>query len=193
MLLSSILKYTGLFLCVIYTYATCKKDTRLVLAMFLTFLADTILMLVGARLIGVYVFCFAQMFHTLRLSRAPSAALMGYFVMLFIVFASGILWGIPALYVVSFSYAATLLTNLRLSWRWYRSDRMNPCAINCLAGFLLFICCDINVALSYLSLTGGIPAFIAPISSFLVFVFYYPSQILISNSSNLASPMKISK
>jgi hypothetical protein len=159
--------------------------------MFFTLLADTILMIVGARLLGVYVFCFAQMFHTLRLSKAPNTALMGYFVMLFLVFASGTLWGIPSLYVMSFAYAATLITNLRLAWRWYKAAPTNIYAASCFFGFVLFLCCDVNVALAYLSQTGGIPSFIAPISSFLVFVFYYPSLILISNSSNLAAPVKI--
>ncbi|MDR0397802.1 MAG: hypothetical protein LBH36_01295 [Candidatus Nomurabacteria bacterium] len=187
-LLSAALKYVGIFLCAIYAHVAHKRDTQLVIAMFLTLLADTVLMLVGAQIIGVYIFCFAQMFHTLRLSKAPNVALRGYFVMLFFVFACGTLWGFPALYVMSFTYAATLITNLILAWRWYKAEPTNIYAVSSLLGFILFICCDINVALAYISQTGGIPAFIAPICNFLVFVFYYPSQVLISNSSTITKP-----
>jgi hypothetical protein len=190
-LFSSVLKYAGIFLCVVYTYDRYRKDTRLVLAMLMTFLADTILMVIGAKLIGVYVFCFAQMFHTLRLSRIPNVALRVYFAILFLVFVSGTLWGIPSLYVICFVYACTLITNLLLSWRWYKTDASNIRAACCFFGFILFLCCDINVGLSYLSFTGGIHSAIAPISSFLVFIFYYPSQILLSNSSNMVKPVKL--
>jgi hypothetical protein len=43
--------------------------------------------------------------------------------------------------------------------------------------------CDINVAMSYLSVTGVIPFFIARFANFFAWLFYYPSQVLISNSS----------
>ena len=50
---SSVLKYTGIFLCTIYAYQKYRKDTTLFLALFLTFLSDTILVWTDWELIGV--------------------------------------------------------------------------------------------------------------------------------------------
>ena len=50
-------------------------------------------------------------------------------------------------------------------------------------GFIAFLCCDICVALRFLALDGALPATIIPTVAFLVWVFYYPSQVLIANSS----------
>ena len=82
---SSLLKYVGIFLCSIYAYQKYHNDSMLILALFLTFLADTILVWTTWEIVGVYVFCFAQLMHLLRLSKAKLeiigayAAALGFF------------------------------------------------------------------------------------------------------------------
>ena len=60
---SSLLKYAGIFLCTIYAMQKYDRDHKLVLALFFTFLADTILVWTEYEIAGVFVFCFAQALH----------------------------------------------------------------------------------------------------------------------------------
>jgi hypothetical protein len=182
---SAIIKYAGIFLCFIYAYTNFRKDSRLVIAMALTLLSDTILMFTGAKIVGVYVFCFAQFFHTLRLSSASKKFLPLYFFFVFLAFAFWLLQGIPAIYAISFVYATGLIINFYLARKWYHADRTSTRSTCALLGLSLFICCDICVGLSYLSGVGFVWPIIGVVTNVLVFIFYYPSQILLSNSSKI--------
>ena len=51
------------------------------------------------------------------------------------------------------------------------------------SGFILFLCCDICVALSYLSHENMLPVWMYGLMNYLDWAFYYPAQVLISNSS----------
>jgi hypothetical protein len=137
-------------------------------------------MWVRADILGVYTFIFAQFFHTSRLAKTSPRFLLIYFFMVFLIFCFGIIQGIDPIYVTSFIYATGLITNLILSHKWYKMSPDNLHARAAAYGFLLFVACDISVATSYLTI-GPIHVIV----SFLVWIFYYPSQILISNSSTL--------
>lgn len=182
---STVVKYAGIFLCVIYTWAKFGNDTLLCLAILMTLLSDTILMFLDAKTFGVFTFCFAQLFHALRLSGTPSRYILTYFVAVFMIFTFGVLQDIPPLYVLAFIYASNFVINIYLSWKWHRQEPSNLNASCCFWGMLLFIMCDICVGVGYLGSQGVVPAAIASLVSFFIFIFYYPSQVLLSNSSNL--------
>jgi hypothetical protein len=186
-MLSTLIKYTGIFLCVIYAYSRHKDDARLCIALLLTLLADAILMFLGWKLIGLFIFCFAQFFHTMRLSNTDSKFLMTYFLIVFLVFSTGLLNGLSAIYVLAFIYASSLVMNINLSYQWFKSAPKKLNANYCYYGFVLFLLCDVCVALGYLGGVGEVPLVVANVASFLVFVFYYPSQVLLSNSSTLTN------
>lgn len=57
-------------------------------------------------------------------------------------------------------------------------------------GFILFLCCDLNVMCSYFSVTGVLSSSLTRYFNFFAWVFYYPSQVLISNSSIIFSKSK---
>ena len=98
---------------------------------------------------------------------------------------------IPDMYVLAFIYATSLLQNLILTHRWWKESKSNPAASDreivastcAFAGFILFILCDLNVAVSYLSVTAVLPIALARYANFFAWLFYYPSQVLTSNSS----------
>lgn len=182
---TNIIKYVGLFLCVVYSYQKFHFDTLLILALLFTLLADTILVWTPWDIPGVYCFCFAQFFHIARFTKAQPKALAAFFIMAFIIFGVGIFHGFDPIYVIAFIYAIGLITNLVLAIRWFRRDHNNFHARCALYGFALFICCDICVGLQYLAFQSILPSVIIPTVTYLVWLFYYPSQVMISNSSNL--------
>jgi hypothetical protein len=182
---TTLLKYIGIFLCLVYALQKSRRDHLLILALAFTLLSDTILMWLDANTIGVYTFCFAQFFHTARLAHTSPKFLLIYFVAIFAIFALGTFEGIPSVYCVASIYAISLLMNIHLSHKWYKSSPTSFSSRCAFFGFLLFLCCDLCVGTSYLAHAAIFPTALYPIIGFLVWIFYYPSQILLSNSSNL--------
>ncbi len=184
----TVLKYLGIVLVLFYAIKKFPKDHLLHLALLFTLLADTILALgkMDLYIYGVLVFCFAQFFHFTRLVsiRKPHTKnLLFYFLIVVLTLFAGVfIERIQPIYVAGFIYGTTLIFNIFLAHSWYRRDQNVPssCAWY---GFLLFIACDICVAFSYLSHAGILVSSVGPVADYLAWLFYYPSQILISNSS----------
>ena len=148
---SALLKYTGVFLCVVYAYKKYRNDTKLILALFLTLLADTVLVWTDMTVLGVFIFCFAQFMHFLRLTRLNKKHLG--------------------------------VSNLGLSIARFRKNKADFRYRCAMYGFLAFVGCDICVGIRHLMLDGAVPADILPVVAVLVWAFYYPSQVLLANSS----------
>lgn len=182
---AALLKYLGVFLCIIYANQKYSKDYALELALLFTFLADTILVWTPYTLAGVYVFCFAQFMHLTRLTKLSQSALGIYALALSVFFALNIANGLAPIVAVATVYGLELICNIVMSIKNYRNDKKNFRARCAFYGFICFFCCDLCVALRFLSLNGVLAEAIIPLTSFLVWVFYYPSQVLIANSSTI--------
>jgi hypothetical protein len=172
---STIIKFSAVVSCLVYVLIYRKENSLLVIAMSLTLLADTLLFWTNQLAWGVFVFCFAQMFHTFRLTKVKPIFLLGYGLAMLAVFVWLITNSIAAIYALAFIYGSILILNVFLAWkyRWVT-----------FVGFLFFLACDINVALHFLSENGEASPGIAPIASFLVIIFYMPSQILLVNGKD---------
>lgn len=182
---SALLKYVGVFLCVVYANQKYSKDYALQLALLFTFLADTILVWTPFMLAGVYIFSFAQFMHLIRLTKLAPSSLGIFAAAISLFFALNIANGMQPIIAIGSIYGLELICNIVISVKNYRSNKkrfQNRCA---LYGFICFFCCDLNVALRFLALSNVIAASIIPLTSFLVWVFYYPSQVLIANSSTM--------
>ena len=55
-------------------------------------------------------------------------------------------------------------------------------------GFALFICCDLTVMISYFARIHILPEFLFAPANFICWLFYFPSQILLTNSSMMTTP-----
>ena len=184
---SALIKYIGIFLCIIYANQKYREDYALQLALLFTFLADTILVWTPFSLAGVYVFCFAQFMHLTRLTKLPHISLSIYAGGLSLFFALSIVNGMQPIYAAATVYGIQLICNIVMSvknWRANSKEFRTRCAFY---GFILFFCCDFCVALRFMAFDGALPAYIIPTVSFLVWVFYYPSQVLIANSSTMTA------
>ena len=180
---SPLLKYIGIFLCVVYANQKYHTDYNLQLAILFTFLADTILVWTPYTIAGVYVFCFAQFMHLTRLTKLPYISLCIYAGGLSLFFALAIANGLDPIYAVATVYGIQLICNVVMSVKLWRANSKHFRTRCAFYGFIAFLCCDICVALRFLALDGSLPATIIPTVAFLVWVFYYPSQVLIANSS----------
>jgi heme exporter protein D len=178
-LLSTSIKYLGIILNLFFVHRLYKKDHLLALALSFTLLADTILIWLNAKPLGVYAFVFAQFFHTARLAKTTPKFFQHYLIGAFVVFSLALIAGLQPIYAISLIYGATLLTNLFLSIKWLKTGKNFSAAACSALGFFLFLACDSLVASEYV--LSAIPTRLG--LSFFVWLFYYPSQVLISNSS----------
>ena len=192
---SALIKYIGIFLCIAYANQKYHEDYNLQLALLFTFLADTILVWTPFALAGVYVFCFAQFMHLTRLTKLPYISLCIYAGGLSLFFALCIANGLEPIYAIATVYGLQLICNIIMSIKLWRSNSKHFRTRCAFYGFIAFFCCDLCVALRFMALDGALPITIIPTVSFLVWVFYYPSQVLIANSSTMepSSRRKIAK
>ncbi len=180
--LVAILRLSSIFLCLIYVFLNFRFDLWLNLALAFTLLADIFLALNHVSVIGVLVFCFAQFCHFMRLKKPPLTLCIGFYLGLIIIFATSLIFRFEPLYLLAAAYGVLITCNLIFSKKLYQKKR-NTASKNAFFGFSLFLCCDIIVAISFLSGIGILAAFIQPIANYFSWVFYLPSQVLIANSS----------
>ena len=198
----TILKYIGIVLSFIYARKKFPKDYVLQIALAFTLLADTILTFDQVSVFGVLAFCFAQYFHIARFAKVKPKFFVDWTLFLVLLLIFGWFNGIPDMYILAIVYGSCLIGNISLTRRWWlrtrkskdSTDRELVASTCAFSGFILFLLCDTNVAISYLSVTGVLPLFIARYANFFAWLFYYPSQVLISNSSIITEkPRKIKK
>lgn len=181
----SAIKITSIFLCFVYVATSFPNDRLLILALFLTCLADTFLAFNNVSLVGLIIFVAAQVTHLIRFDfERYREALILFSVTAFSMITLVLIFQFTTpLYVVCAFYGVTLTLNLIAAWRWHSDQPKNPHALCALIGFLLFCACDICVGASYLSSVGLLSATLYLPANYLVWCFYYPSQIFISNSA----------
>lgn len=180
----TIIKYLGIVLCLIYAWIKFPKDHLLFFAMFFAVVADLILIFDNSSTLGVFAFCIVQFLHIIRISTARFSLtpLIVYVFVILCVISAGLILNLPPIYSVASVYAATIITNLYLAYRWYKVKHNTP-ATCAWYGFLLFFICDVFVMLSFFSSTGVLSSELTFIFNYFAWTFYYPSQVLISNSS----------
>ena len=159
-----------------YFFCKSKKDWAWLCAgLLFTVGADYFLVLQNRHLPGVAVFCFAHVCYILRAMqpRSKVKATLAVAVLAAVIlftFINGSLLFLTGI------YAGLFVTNIALNIKF--------CKINkplVLTGLVLFMLCDINVALFNLPQHLNFPIF--PWVFTLIWVFYLPSQLLLSVSA----------
>ena len=190
---TNLIKYIGIFLCIIYAYQKYYSDTLLIIALFLTFLADTILVWTDWAVLGVFIFCFAQFMHLMRHFKAKRRVIIAYAIGIAAIYFIIIWQGMEPIFAIGTIYGLMLFSNLAAAFRRYRTNPKILRARCGFYGFIAFVCCDLCVGLRFIMLHGIISARFLPLVAFLVWVFYYPSQVLIANSSLKDPSHKLAK
>lgn len=183
----TVIKIGGIFLCFVYALRLFPQDRLLQLALLLTFCADIILANNNTAEVGILIFLVAQILHTIRLEgQNLLTQIVSFIVLAVAAMIVNLIWSlVPMIYLIVGFYIVAIITNVYISWRWWRQNPrfQNLHALCALLGFSLFLCCDACTGISYLSLNHMFPAFLYAPANFFAWFFYYPSQILVSNSS----------
>ena len=172
-----------------YSIQKSPRDHLLHIALAFTLLADTVLAVNTTAYLGVFIFAFAQFFHFARLTHIDPRYFLVFLLMVTLITYLTPLLGIDSMFIIGTFYACLLASNLVLSITWYQRSKTKN-SRSAMLGFILFTLCDLCVAASFFANTGHLPHTLAPFADYLSWVFYYPSQVLLSNSSNSKSSIR---
>ena len=179
-MLSLQLKYASMVLCfllaiALYRQSNHKKDSKyVVIALFFTLIADIFLLFTTNDIAGIFFFCLVQLTYLKRYNKKififglcliPAAILVYFFT------------PVAPLFVFAGFYAILILSCFISTFY----TELPPFNLMCVrVGMLLFILCDIHVALF-----NQLPSNVAyhQIAAVAMWFFYLPSQLLLSLSA----------
>lgn len=193
------LKYISILLCFLLSlmamdHAISPMDILLLQSgLFITTLADLCLLILDKFTIGVAIFCVAQIIYCIRYNPPKAYPTVVRFMMVFEVLAiSYILLGffvknLDTLFVVATAYAICLMTSVIRAIKLCKAKQFpSPNRYMIAIGMVLFLLCDINVGLTnviqQLRPQSIFLTYIYNMSSFLIWFFYLPSQVLLAMS-----------
>ncbi|WP_163194690.1 lysoplasmalogenase family protein [Clostridium thermarum] len=193
------LKYISILLCFLLSlmamdHAISPIDIRLLqTGLFMTTLADLCLLVLDKFTIGVAVFCVTQIIYCIRYNSLKAYPTVVRFLMIFEVLAIlYILLGffiknLETLFWVATAYAICLMTSVIRAIKLCQAKQFpSPNRYMIAIGMVLFLLCDINVGLSnviqLLRPQSIFLTYIYNISTFLIWFFYLPSQVLLAMS-----------
>ena len=174
-----------------------KNRNRLLLqwGMFITVIADLCLVVLNYYILGIIFFSMVQIIYSVRYTAERlNATLINFFIVFqFIIFSylivSIFIKEINILIPVSLFYSICLLTSVNKAIKAFNSNLYpSPNKYMIVFGMILFLLCDICVAIS--NITETLPStadFIMRfqlVASFLIWVFYLPSQLLLALSGS---------
>lgn len=192
-LIGEIFKISSIALCFAYVLVYFRQDRILQLAFLVTCLADIVLTINSTSVAGVELFLVAQVIHLARQewSRFEQPIIIVSLLAAILIIIDCAFPIIAPMYLVCFFYIIAIICNLFAAWSWCARMPRDPRALCCFIGFTLFLCCDICTGISYLSLNLILPTFLFAPANFFAWLFYYPSQVLLSNSSKLPDTLKV--
>ncbi|WBW97135.1 hypothetical protein [Oceanirhabdus sp. W0125-5] len=197
------LKFSSIILCFIISLFigplgyTPKDVLKLKLARFFTLVADYFLLISNNHILGVLLFCVVQLIYIERhslMEKHVTIKKLNPFIFLpsftlFLIFTPLILYltnYLVLLAISSFVYALLLTFSVYCSIRTLKYSsytKKSSLFISC--GMVLFLLCDINVALYQLISMDLIPSIwenFQFIIGLLIWIFYLPSQLLLTLS-----------
>lgn len=177
---STHLKYASIVLCFLlalnlYRMSINKQDSKyVVIAFIFTLIADIFLLFTGNKIAGVLFFCFVQLTYLKRNNRhffkfGIYVSVVAVIIYLFAVFDS--------LYIIVTLYASLILA---CAISTFKTDlpKFNLFCVR--IGMILFILCDIHVALFDQLSRGSSYYYFA---SIVIWLFYLPAQFLLALSA----------
>ncbi|WP_050607855.1 hypothetical protein [Clostridium niameyense] len=194
---SNLLKYIGILICFIITLLIGEDkydslDKNLVrIALLFTIIADFNFLIINNYVLGILFFCLVQFTYIIRHNRGKNIKTYNYFFILMIYIILFLLLNYINLFhdnnfIISISlvYGLILIHSLIISLGTFKRKFFSKkTCILIILGLILFLFCDVNVALynidDYLVLKyNGFEN----ISNSLIWIFYLPSQIFLSLS-----------
>ncbi|MCB2291132.1 lysoplasmalogenase family protein [Clostridium sp. CS001] len=179
-----------------YTHIANYRDRLLLqFGMFITVIADLCLVIFDFYILGVVFFSMVQIIYSVRYDpKKQKVTLINFFIAFQFIVLSYFtvrlfIREISILLPISLFYSICLLTSVIKAIKAFKSNLYPlPNKYMVVLGMILFLLCDICVALSNVTTILPIEAHfiisLQQIASFLIWVFYLPSQLLLSLSGS---------
>lgn len=196
---SSMLKYISIVLCFLISlligssYIGKRDKVLLQLGLFITLIADFLLLFTDYFVLGVGVFSIVHIIYDIRYKRNRTKLVLIKFVVVFLIITITYLMlnhfvrKIELLFTVALFYAVYLLSNVVKAIKIHKYKLIPyPNSYFIAWGMVLFLLCDINVVFFNIprltSKSSSIVSLLYNISASLIWFFYLPSQMLLSFS-----------
>jgi YhhN-like protein. len=193
------IKYLCILLCFLISIIAGKNclnsnDIMLLrLGIFFTTLADFCLLFLNHFIIGICIFSIVQSLYIVRYRKAHYKIFIENLAVFFLLLLTSFfiincfIIKIDFLFVIAIFYAFCLLNSFFSAFLAFKKKLFpNPNRYMIFIGMLLFLFCDINVAIfnitSLMSASQNNANLINSVSGFLMWFFYLPSQLLLSLS-----------
>lgn len=184
-LLASCFKYAGVAVCFLMALFACKfpfsrEDARLLaFALLFTLIADALMLFASAPALGVLAFFIVHLLYIRRYKKSSLNRNLIIALIASLFSAVGTLAGLrfPYILLLGAVYSLLIFTAAGLAFR-SNLPRINKRLAQ--TGMVLFILCDLNVAIGFFARSGG-PLF--TVANTLEWLFYIPSQALLALSS----------
>lgn len=202
---SDYIKYICILLCFLLSIVSNKnsildidkqRDVFLLrLALSITVMADLCLLILDFYILGVILFSLVQITYSVRYSAKKLKTILLYFfiklqcVVLTYVITILLIGKINILIPISLFYFICLITSVSKAIKvWKNNLYPSPNKYMIVIGMILFLLCDLCVAVSNVTSTLTLTAYtmirFQQISWFLIWVFYLPSQLLLALSGS---------
>lgn len=199
------IKYLCVVLCFVLSIVANKNSLTdlanhrdvvlLQMALFITAIADFCLVIFEFYILGVILFAFVQITYSLRYATKEPITILVKFIVIFLGIAisyftvSIFIEKTNVLAPVLLFYSICLLISVSSAIVAFKKNLYpSPGKYMIVFGMILFLLCDLCVALSNLSeilqLTGYDLGWVQQSFSFLIWFFYLPSQLLLALSGN---------
>lgn len=184
-LIGKILKYAGVAICLLiavftYQYSFRHNDAKLLISgLVFTLIADALILFASAFAPGIVFFSFVQLFYIRRYKKESLKRNLSFALIIMVFCLAGFALGLqlPFISLLGAVYAVLIITATGLAFRSNLPPKNKKLAG---AGMILFLLCDTNVMVSFFA--PGTSLFYE-ITSILIWVFYIPSQALLSLSA----------
>ncbi len=165
-----------------------KRDISLLrMGLFCTVIADLFLLLLPYHTVGVAVFCIAQILYSMRYDVGNTPLVLKRHLIIFLsiiaiyLIVNYFIREVELLYPIALFYAIALVSNVVRAINVCKEQRFpSPNRYMIAYGMILFLLCDVNVAL-YNTLLSTEMTYV------LMWFFYLPSQVLLALSGKGSS------
>lgn len=198
MVSSDIMKYTSIILCFFTSIITNRcalhiQDIFLLrLGLLATVFADLFLVILEYPTLGVIFFSIVQIIYSIRYDVIKTHSIIANYLYLFFIIIiayliSNFFIEIDFLYAIALYYSIAIIISISKAIKAYKSNLYpSPNKYLILVGMILFLLCDVNVGIynitKIINYSESFYDRLRNASNLLIWIFYLPSQVLLSLS-----------
>lgn len=195
---SRLMKFISIFLClvisIISSSSQSKNDLLLIIGLFLTTIADYLFLILAAYYsLAIAIFSIVQIIYSLRYREGNEfRRILDFcitYILIFVLYRIiNRFFEMDYLIAIGMFYFICLSVSIKESYCLYKKDKQQYKHKMIFLAMILFLLCDINLALNYFMLAAKNSSYIfnaiKGIVTISIWLYYLPSQVLLALSGN---------